>query len=115
MKLALILALALAAKLSFAADCHGAAALICNKFDESHASMHIDAVMQCDDGRAEDFKSREAVIAMDTPRGDVAKLIIAMAEEVVAHFELSGIHNDTGDLIKNLKLRPDELPDPFKL
>ena len=113
-RLVLILALTLGAKLSLLAEpnCHGAAALISNKIDESHASIHISAVMQCDDGRSDSFKSREAIIAEDSPREEVAKLIMAMAQEVVDHFEIAGIHSDVQDLVEHLKIRDDELPVP---
>lgn len=118
-QLAITLAILLGANLPLlAADCHGAAALIANKINDSHASIHIDAVMQCDDGRQVEFKSREATITPDLPKEVVARLIVAMAQETVNYFEAVGIPSDVKDLIEHLKIRPDDLlmpTNPYRL
>ena len=118
-RLAIILIALLSTKLSLlAADCHGAAALIANKIDDGHASIHIDAVMQCDDGKSLEFRSREAVITPDMPKEIVAHLLVAMAQETVDYFDAAGIPSDVKDLIEHLKIRTDELtlpPNTYRL
>ena len=107
-KLLAAIALSLGLIFSAEAQCHGAAAVIGDHIDGDHAKLHIYAVMQCDDGRQMEFRSREGVITSETPRQEVAKLIVAMANETVDYFAAAGCPSDVEDLIKHLGFKDDE-------
>ena len=107
-KLALILVLTLVSKLSLLAGCHGAAVLVAHKVDEQTASMHIEAVMQCDDESVLKFQSRECQFTNSNSKDEIAALILAMAKETVGYFTAMGLDNNEDDLMAHLKFRVDD-------
>ena len=113
-KLLAVLALSLSLILSANADCHGVAVLVIHKVDADHASICIQAIMQCDDASVDKFQSHEAVFDSSTSKEDLAKLILAMAQETANYFNSIGYENDAKDLMQHLQFRDGDAIDKDK-